>query len=397
MRSLAFLSLPPPAPGTRSDYYEQLGVARGASAEEIKKAYYKLAKRWHPDVPANKGSEEARKTFAAVSQAYEVLGDDKKRHAYDTYGTAGEGGVDAEELFKQFQEQLGNFDPFEKAEELKDFHRGANVELPLRLSWDEAAHGCEKTVTYAAKAPCPHCSGTGAALGAAVTACAGCSAQGFVTTGSGLFAVKQTCAQCQGYGSTIADPCKPCSGTGTVLKDRTLKVRIPPGVDAEQQVRTLPPPDLAPLPPPLQVRLKDKGHQGDRRSGKHGTLYLALHVEPHARFRREDLDVHVDVPLSVAQAMLGDQVRLPLPLGGDVAFTVPPGVQPNETVPLPRQGLRRDKQVGTLFVHLRVHVPKALSVEQQQLVRQLALTQGQALQETPKRGLFAALRTRFGL
>lgn len=248
--------------------------------------------------------------------------------------------------------------------------------MPLELSWAEAYHGCEKVVTYRPKVGCDVCKGSGAALGTQATPCASCSGAGFVTTGQGLFAVRQTCAPCSGYGTTLAEPCAACGGAGVVARERTLRVRIPAGVDEWQQ-----------------VRLKDKGDQGARLSGQHGTLFLTLTVQPHPRFRREDLNVHVDLPLSLPQALLGDEVRLPLPAGGEVPLRVPPGVQPNERLTLPRQGMRRDKEHGSLHVHFRVHLPRRLSPAQEEAVRALASASGDSLAPPPpSSGLLTRLR-----
>jgi len=325
------------------DLYAVLGVPRNATVEEIKSTYYKYAKQLHPDLPANKGNEEARKRFSSISAAYDILGDEKKRKKYDTYGHQAMN-IDDEEILGQ----INNFFS-QNGEELKDLTQGANIEHPITLTFEEAALGTQKKIEYKVNVECDTCGGAGAAKGTEVLRCQLCSGAGYTSSGKGLFHQKKACSCCSGYGTILEKPCKACTGTGTVQKTKKLLVKIPPGVDNEHQ-----------------VKIQNRGHAGNRGSGKPGALFIAVTVSPHSRFNREKDDIHVTVPITVSQAILGDVVQVPS-LTGSVDLTVPAGVQPGEKRLLKGRGIN---ERGNQIVHFQVVVPKKLTKEQADLIRQ---------------------------
>eukprot|EP01125_Pyxidicula_operculata_P012061 TRINITY_DN3950_c0_g1_i1.p1 TRINITY_DN3950_c0_g1~~TRINITY_DN3950_c0_g1_i1.p1 ORF type:complete len:400 (+),score=81.39 TRINITY_DN3950_c0_g1_i1:3-1202(+) len=309
---------------TQEDLYAVLGVAKTATADEIKRAYYQKAKKFHPDSPGNKGNSESKQRFAAISTAYEILSDEKKRSSYDKFGHAAfQSGIDPEEIFKQFQEAFGkSFDPFsDQEEDYKDFNKGANVEHPLTLTFEEAIFGTEKSIDYNVQVSCLDCNGTGGAPQSRTTKCISCDSLGYVKMGSGLFQSKQICTSCKGYGTIIDNPCTSCKGQGTKQGKKKLKVKIPPGVDDDHL-----------------IRVADKGDRGYRNSQKNGDLYIHLKVSKHDQFKRLDYDIHHKKSITVAQAMLGDKVKIPT-VHGDIDVEIPAGTQPGDTKVIKGKGV----------------------------------------------------------
>jgi len=333
------------------DYYSVLGVPQTASQSQIKQAYYKIAKEMHPDLPGNKGKDEVKQKFARISAAYNVLGDPVKRDKYDKFGhtTVDE---NEEEDLKNFSDMYGNV--MGNDAELKDFHRGDNIELQLSLTFEEAAKGVQKKMEYKARGTCAACTGSGAAPGGKVFQCTACNGNGYTTAGKGLFQTRATCSTCKGFGSIIDKPCAPCKGTGTTLQPKKINVKIPPGVDTDHQ-----------------VRIKDRGHQGNRNSGKHGAAYICITVEDHPHFYRVGEDVYTDVNISVAQAVLGDTITVHT-LDGSIELKVPPGVQHDEKRILKGRGIgsREAGKLGNFYVKFKVVIPKSITKEQADLMFQ---------------------------
>jgi len=290
-----------------------------------------------------------KKKFQELSAAYDVLGDEKKRKKYDTFGDTplGTGELSEEEVFGKMSQAME-----EMMGKNEDFHRGANIELPMELTFEEAALGTEKLVDYQVRVECSQCNGLATLPGHYPEMCFSCNGKGFTTSGKGMFMQKRVCTGCSGTGAKISHPCKVCKGRGTVPKARKLKVQIPSGVDTDHQ-----------------VRLADKGNIGDRRSGKTGSLYLNVTVKKHHLFRRENFDVHSDVPITVSQAILGDTIKVQT-LGGFVELKLPSGTQPGEKRVLKRKGILQDesKSLGDHYVHFKVIVPKSITKEQFELI-----------------------------
>jgi len=338
------------------DYlYVTLGVAKTATQEEIKRAYYQLAKKYHPDSPGNKSDPTAKDKFTAVAKAYEVLGDEKKRLSYDKYGTIFDGKLDPEELFNQFRSELG-FDPFMEndEEDLIDYQRAENTEIPITLTLEESVKGTQKRLDYLAMTRCDVCNGTGASLGSLVNPCSTCSRLGYTKMGSGIFQTKEVCKHCKGYGSIIDTPCLKCLGRGTIEKIRRIKVEVPPGVDYDHR-----------------MRIKEKGHESDRNSGKPGDLYIAVKIEKHPQFIRKGSNIHLHYPITVAQAILGDTVKIPT-LNGEVSVKVRPGTQHDTTHVLKKKGVSPigSKKPGNQYVHWKVQIPTDLTPQDMELVAQ---------------------------
>lgn len=345
------------------DYYELLGVPKTASQDEIKKAFYKAAKKYHPD--ANKEDPNAQKKFAEVSGAYEVLSDEQKRQVYDAQGHEayteqaqgggghpGAGGFpfghSTEEILRHFG--FGG-DIFGMGMGSKD--TGADIQMTLTIDFMEAVDGCEKEVTFASSVPCSTCDGSGAKPGTRKTTCRQCSGRGTETASNGFFAFNTECRACKGSGEIIKDPCTSCKGKGHTRGKKTVKVRIPPGVDKG-----------------TNIRLVGQGEAGVA-GAKSGNLFIHLNVNEHELFKREGLDIHVNVPITISQAILGSNVRVPT-LAGEVEIKVPAGTQPDAKHVLRFKGVRapNSNQYGHQYVHFKVTIPKFVSTRQKELLEE---------------------------
>ncbi len=344
---------------TQRDYYEILGVERTASTEEVKRAYRRLAIRFHPD--RNPDDPEAEARFKEATEAYSVLSDPHKRARYDQFGHAafrrdGAGGAGP-----------AGFDPSDFAPFVEIFEglfgevfgarraraRGRDVEVELRLSFEEAALGTERSLTVPRPERCEQCGGSGARPGSVVRRCGACGGRGTVRRGVGLFAMPETCSACGGRGERPADPCPSCEGRGTVRRERELTIRVPAGV-ADGAVRTV----------------RGGGEEGP---GGPGDLHVVVRVEPHPLFEREGDDVRCTVPVSFPQAALGATLEVPT-LEGKVKLKVPAGTQPGATLRLRGKGIPRfgGGGRGDQLVTLQVEVPRKLTRRQRELLEQLA-------------------------
>ena len=365
----------------RKDYYEILGVPRNATLEEIKQAYRRLARQYHPDV--NK-SPDAEEKFKEINEAYAVLSDEEKRRIYDMYGHAGLEGrglrpepADFTDLFADLFEDLFGFGVRTRARRAP--RRGADLQTEVTLTFEEAARGVEKDVEVVRHEPCPRCRGNGAEPGTGPARCPTCGGIGEVRRVSqsflGSFVQVTTCPTCQGAGEVIATPCRECGGEGRVLTRRRLAVRIPAGVDDG-----------------MQIRIPGEGEPGEN-GGPPGNLYVQVKVQPHPYFRRRGDDLIVQVAINVAQAALGDRIPVPT-LEGEERVEIPPGTQPGHVIRLRGRGiphLRRNGR-GDLLVVVQVEIPTRLTPEQRRLFQELARTLPTGGAQKPEKGFLERLR-----
>jgi molecular chaperone DnaJ len=349
---------------TKRDYYAVLGVERGATPEEIKKAYRKLAVKHHPD--KNPGDKSAEEKFKELGEAYEVLSSVDKRAAYDRYGHqaftqgAGMGGAGGtHDPFDVFREVFGSGrggggifesifgDGAGQDGERGGRGRGADLRYDMQITFQEAARGVEKEIEIAKLQTCDTCHGSGAEPGSKVTTCPTCGGQGQVAVTRGFFNIAQTCPRCRGVGQTIEKPCHTCHGDGRVEKTAKIKIKIPAGVEDG-------------------TRLRSSGQgEGGSRGGAAGDLYVVLHVEPHEIFQREGTDLFCNVPISFARAALGGDVKVPT-LDGSAVLKIPAGTPSGKVFRLRGKGLPEvhGRGVGDLHAKLYVEVPTRLNAEQ---------------------------------
>jgi molecular chaperone DnaJ len=359
------------------DYYQVLGVAKNATQAEIKKAYRKLAQRYHPD--ANPGDASAEERFKEISAAYDVVGDEEKRKQYDQvrdmaaagFGGAGNAGggfpgggfpgggfpgggrVRFEDFdFGDLGDLLGGLRGRGGRGAARPAARGSDLETRARISFDDAMRGTTVPVRLDGPAPCPRCRGSGAEPGTSPVMCPQCGGAGEVQVNQGFFAVAQTCPTCHGSGRIVQTPCTECDGSGSVRRTRTLQVKIPAGVK-----------DGA------RIRLAGRGEPGSP-GAKPGDLYVQVHVAPHAFFGRKANDLTLDLPITFAEAALGANVDVPT-LNGPVKLKVPAGTRSGQTFRVKGKGAPRRGGHGDLLVTVQVQVPRKLSREERDLVKQL--------------------------
>ena len=362
----------------KRDYYEVLGVSKGASEDELKKAYRRLAKKYHPDL--NPGDKAAEASFKEVNEAYEVLSDKDKRARYDQFGHAGVdpnfnpgggfggfggftdmGDIDLGDLFGSF---FGGGFGGGGGSRRNAPQKGETVRAGVTITFEEAAFGCEKEVTVSRTEQCDVCKGTGCAPGTTAEICPDCHGSGTVRIqrGGGGFSFSTTtsCPKCRGTGKIIHQPCKTCGGGGTVRKQKKLAVTIPAGIDDGQA-----------------VSLRGQGGAG-RNGGPAGDLLIGVTVKPHPIFRREGTSVYMDQPVSFVQAALGAELEIPT-LDGKVKWTLPEGTQPGTTFRLNGKGIPGlgGRGRGDQYVTVKVQVPTNLNKEQKEALRAFAAAMGE--------------------
>jgi molecular chaperone DnaJ len=341
----------------KRDYYEVLGVSKSASADEIKKAYRRLAMKHHPD--RNKDDSDASEArFKEAKEAYEVLKDGEKRAAYDQFGhdgvrggPGGQGGYSAEGFGDIFGDVFGDIFGGARRGGGPQVFRGADLGYELKLDLETAVAGDSVTIDVPTQVSCDTCDGSGAKKGSEPTTCSTCGGVGQVRMQQGFFSIQQTCPACKGAGTTISDPCADCHGRGRVRQKRTLSVKVPAGVDDGDR-----------------IRLSGEGEAG-RNGGPAGDLYVEIRVEPHKLFEREGANLSCEVPVSIATATLGGEVELPT-LDGNVSLKVPAGTQSGKVFRLRGKGVTtvRDPRIGDLLAKVAVETPVNLTAEQRELL-----------------------------
>lgn len=383
-----------------SDFYAVLGVEKNASQEEIKKAYRKQALKYHPD--KNPDNKDAEKQFKKVSEAYEVLSDEKKRQIYDQYGAealkgagpgAGTHGFSSmEEALRTFMGAFGGqqgaggesiFDSFfgfggGQAQAADQPTQGASKKTSLTISFEESAKGIEKEIAITNLCACTHCNGSGAKSSSGIKTCSACHGYGHVQQSRGFFSMTTTCHKCHGSGKIITDPCKECGSSGRMKKKQNVKVAIPAGIDDG-----------------MRIKLSGYGDAGDN-GGPSGDLYVYVQVKPHEFFHREGDDVILQLPVTFCEAALGVKKEIPTPLGSSCRLQVPEGTQSGKVLRVKGQGMPNVHGQGTgdLLVEIQVETPIDLTEQQRHLLEEF-----QKL-ETPKnspnkKGFFEKLKNFF--
>ena len=353
----------------KRDYYEVLGVAREASDEELKKAYRKLAIKFHPDKnPDDRAKAEER--FKELNEAYSVLSDTERRAAYDRFGHAafeqggGFGGAGFE-FTGSFEDIIGDlFGDFfgtGRGRGGRRARRGADLQYKLDVTFEEAAAGAEKTITIPRLSACADCGGRGAKKGTSPQSCPQCGGSGQIRFQQGFFSIAKTCGHCNGQGSIIAHPCPTCSGSGAERRTHTLSLKVPPGVDTGSR-----------------LKLRGEGEPGSGNGGAAGDLYVVIEVRPHPIFVRDADDVVCDVPVSITQAALGTEIEVPT-LEGTAKVKVPAGTQSGHQFRLKGKGIRElgGYRTGDQIVRIVVETPRKLTARQRELLEEFARLSGE--------------------
>jgi molecular chaperone DnaJ len=375
----------------KQDYYQVLGVEKNASPEEIKRAYRRMAIKYHPD--KNPGNKEAEAKFKECAEAYEVLSDPDKRKQYDQYGHEGLRGTGMHDFSRMNVEDIFSMFGFE------DFFgsvfgggggggrrggrrggpmRGYDLETGVELTLDEVAHGTEKTIEFTRQDRCPECKGSGAAPGTQPTRCPLCGGSGQVAKGGGFFQMVSTCPQCQGTGQIVKNPCPTCRGSGRIPKKRTVTIKVPPGVHEGQG-----------------IRVAGEGEPG-RDGGPNGDLYVYVRIRPHEFLERDGNDLIAVVPISFTQAALGATIDVPS-LDGTRQLKVPPGTQYGSLFRIRGQGLPevRTGRTGDEIVQVTVETPTNLNDRQEELLREFAQTENRNVSPKSK-NFFERLKRHLG-
>jgi molecular chaperone DnaJ len=359
----------------KRDFYEILGLAKNASDDDIKKAYRKLAMKYHPDRnPDSKGAEEK---FKEAKEAYEMLSDPQKREAYDRYGHAGvdpnmgaggfggAGGGFADAFGDIFGDIFGGAAGGARGGRGggPQVYRGADLRYNLEITLEQAANGFDTTIRVPSWDACETCHGSGAKPGTSPTSCPTCAGHGQVRMQQGFFSIQQTCPKCHGTGKIIPEPCATCAGAGRIKRNKTLEVKIPAGIDDG-----------------MRIRSSGNGEPG-MNGGPPGDLYVEIHIKAHSVFQRDGDDLHCEMPISYATAALGGEIEVPT-LGGKVSFTVPEGTQSGKVFRLRGKGVKgvRSGMSGDLFCHVVVETPVRLTERQKEMLREFesSMTEGGA-------------------
>jgi molecular chaperone DnaJ len=374
----------------KRDYYDVLGVGKGATADEIKRAYRRLAIKYHPD--KNPGDKEAEAKFKECAEAYEVLSDEDKRKQYDQFGHEGLRSAGMHDFSRMNVEDIFSMFGFEdlfggifggsrggrRAAQHPDSARGYDLETTMELSLKDIATGTEKTIEFTRQDACEECSGSGSAKGSSPVNCPACGGAGQVVRGGGFFQMVSTCPQCKGSGRIIKNPCKKCRGSGRVPKKRTVSVKVPAGVHEGQA-----------------VRVAGEGEPG-RGSGGRGDLYCYVRIKPHEFLQRDGNDLVTVVPVSFTQAALGTTIDVPS-LDGTKGLKIPPGTQYGSVFRIKGQGLpdMHTHRTGDQLVQVIIETPTKLSSEQQELLKKFAEIESKNV--SPKiANFFEKLKRHFG-
>ncbi len=350
---------------SKTDYYELLGVDKGASADELKKAYRKLAMQYHPD--RNPGDEKAEQKFKEISEAYDVLKDDQKRAAYDQYGHAafeggmggGAGGFGGAGMQGNFSDIFSDlFSDFmgggsrggrQRSSKIK----GADLRYNLAISLEDAFSGTQENITFTTAAECDSCHGSGSKDGSSPIDCGTCQGYGKVHMQQGFFTIEKTCTACHGMGKVIKNPCNSCAGEGRIKREKTLNVSIPEGVEDG-----------------MRIRLAGEGEVGFR-GGDAGDLYIFVSIKDHELFTRDHNDVHCKVPIKMTTATLGGEVEVPTIDGTKAKVTIPAGTQHNDIFRLKNKGMkviRAGGRRGDMYIHTAIEIPVKLTKKQKEML-----------------------------
>jgi molecular chaperone DnaJ len=367
-----------------ADPYQILGVERGASSDDIKSSYRKLARKYHPDV--NPDNPEAEEKFKEISQAYAILSDEEKRAQFDRFGTTDDqggmggpggpwgpqGGGDISDLFEMFFGGMGGAGGGQRRSSIRD---GEDLRADTFLTLEEVLHGADKTVKYRRMAACGDCGGTGGKDGAKPVECSVCQGSGSVTrlqqTILGSVRTTTPCANCSGTGEAISDPCPNCKGRKLVIEDAEVGFKVPAGVEDG-----------------MSVRVQDKGSDGIG-GGRPGDLFVLIEVAEHERFERSGTDLHLRLPITFAQAVMGDTIEIE-GLEGEVEVEIKNGIQPGDKMRVKNQGLPRvhGSGRGDLYCHVTIDVPKKVTEAQAQLLKDFAELGGERIPQGAKSGGF---------
>lgn len=369
----------------KKDYYEILGVPRNASQDEIKQAYRRLARKYHPDV--NPNDRQAEEKFKEINEAYEVLSDPEKRSRYDAYGHEGLSTSAAESGFGGFGFDIGFGDLVDMffgtgraGGERAVGEEGADLRYDLEITLEEAFSGATKRITVERLRECRACSGTGAKPGTRIDVCPTCRGAGQVryhrATFLGSFSTIQTCPRCEGQGRVIREPCMACDGTGRARRIDELTVDIPPGVENG-----------------MRLRLAGEGESGTR-GMRAGDLYVFVHVAEHEFFKRRGADLFCEVPISFPQAALGCELSIPTLDGEEIQVNIPPGTQTGDTFKLRGLGMPRvdRRERGDLHIIVRVVVPKSLTPKQRRLLEEFAAASEEAGDSDEPKSFFQRMK-----
>jgi molecular chaperone DnaJ len=369
----------------KQDFYELLGVSKSASADDLKKAYRKLAMQYHPD--RNPGDKAAEHKFKAISEAYDVLKDEQKRAAYDRFGHAafesGRGGGGAGDFgfaagFADiFDEMFGDFMGGRRGQGANA--RGNDLRYNLEITLEEAFKGKQTTVRVPTMSMCEACGGTGAEAGSKPVSCPTCYGNGRVRAQQGFFTIERTCPSCHGAGRVIDNPCRKCGGQGRLRKEKTLSVAIPAGVEDG-----------------TRIRLAGEGEAG-LRGGAPGDLYIFLAVKPHRFFQRDAANIHCRVPISMPSAALGGAIEVPTIDGGRAKVNIPAGTQSGHQFRLRNRGMSvlRSSSRGDMYVQVVVETPVHLTKRQQELLREFEKAGDGRTTHPESEGFFAKVREFF--
>ncbi len=344
---------------SKQDYYQTLGLQKNSSDAEIKKAYRKLAMKYHPD--RNPDDKTAEIKFKEAKEAYEVLSDNQKRAAYDQFGHAGVnnqagmgGGFNTGDAFNDiFGDMFGDiFGNARGQRRQSSAQRGADLRYELDLDLEQAVFGETIKINIPSLISCDTCAGSGAKKGTQATRCLRCEGRGSVRVQQGFFTLQQTCPECRGAGQTIKDPCIDCSGSGRVQKERTISIKIPPGVDQDDR-----------------IRLSSEGEAG-MKGGPSGDLYVDVNIRSHPIFKREGSNLFCEVPISFTKAALGGTVEVPK-IDGAVNLTIPTETQSGEVFRLRGKGVQsyRDRVLGDLFCNIQIETPVNLNADQKNILK----------------------------
>jgi len=372
----------------KRDYYEVLGVSKSASENELKKAYRQMAKKYHPD--ANPDNAEAEAKFKEASEAYEVLSDPKKKAQYDQFGHSAFGsgaggggytysgaGFDMGDIFESFFGD-GFSDIFggRGASRRRGPARGADVRANISITFEESFLGTMKEVVVPVSENCDTCKGTGAKTGTHAETCKNCNGNGQERYQQqsifGTVTSVRTCSICRGEGKIIKEPCQKCAGRGKVRRQRTFEVNIPKGIDNGQS-----------------IRLSGRGEPGER-GGEHGDLLVGVSIVPHAYFKRRDMNIYLDIPISFTKLALGSEIDIPT-MSGIEKHTVKAGTQTGNVVTLKGKGfpsVRNPRVTGDLYATLNVQIPTKLSESQKEHLKAFAADTGEVVEESKKSGFF---------